>query len=283
VSRVSWVFDPEDSACQLVEDFQSLTGVEHFDLAIVLGSGWQVADNVGPVLGEINYKDWSCFPSGQVVGHQGRMIAIQSRPWNLLFFSGRFHCYQELNAYEASFPVRIAGALGCPRILLTCATGGINRSYAPGEFMLVEDHMNFLGDNPLRYLHGDSFVDMTAIYDLDLYDEILSEPPANKIHRGVLAAMPGPSYETPAEIGFLAGAGADVVSMSTVPEAIMARYLKMKIAAIAFISNYAAGMSSEKLNHKDVLECSSANSKHFPELVQSIVNGWKHLDNQNSD
>ncbi len=283
MSRVSWDFDPEDSACQLVRDFQALTGVDHFDLAIVLGSGWQVADKLGKVLGELDYNDWPCFPSGQVVGHQGRLIAVQSCSWNLLVFSGRFHCYQGLNAYEAAFPVRLAGAFGCPSILLTCATGGINRSFKPGEFMLVEDHMNFLGDNPLRYLHGDTFVDMTTIYDLSLYDEILREAIPPKLHRGVLAAMPGPSYETPAEIGFLAGAGADVVSMSTVPEAIMARYLKMKIAAIAFISNYAAGINPDPLSHLDVLDCSRQNASFFPQVIQRTVAAWQALSVKNSD
>ena len=261
-----------------------MTGVEKYDLAVVLGSGWNAATAVGEHLGNVCYDDWPCFPAGQVAGHDGRLIAVRHSSWNILIFSGRFHCYQGLSAYEAAFPVRLAAAFGCTRILLTCATGGINRKLVPGDFMLVEDHLNFLGDNPLQGLSKDVFVDMTHAYDLELYN--LVEKSLSKVktlNRGVLAAMAGPSYETPAEIRFLDMAGADVVSMSMVPEALMARYLNMKVAGVALVANFAAGIEKGTLNHQDVLNCSHKNSSFFPVLVQHIITGWQALNSRKPD
>jgi purine-nucleoside phosphorylase len=272
-------YSSDDPAGHLVREFTAQTGVDQFDLAVVLGSGWQEVAALGTQLGVFNYHDWPCFPAGQVPGHSGCLIATRYASWNVLFFSGRFHCYQGLIAYEASFPIRLAEAFGCPRVLLTCATGGINEKLSPGDFMLVDDHVNFMGDNPLRGLPGDTFVDMSALYESGLYDRVLENLPASlSVQRGNLAAMSGPCYETPAEVRFLAGAGADVVSMSTVPEAIMARFLKMRVAAIAFVANYAAGISDEMLNHQDVLACSSNHAKRFPQLVQLVIEKWQSLE-----
>jgi len=276
VSQIFWEFDAGEPVELLVGEIRKLSRGADFDLAVVLGSGWHEATEIGEVLGVFNYSDWPCFPMGQIAGHRGQLIAVQYRAWNILFFSGRFHCYQGLNAYQAAFPVRLAKALGCPRILLTCATGGVNRSYRPGDFMLVEDHLNLLGDNPLRGLAGDIFIDLTGAYRQDLYDRVLASASDDLIlHRGILAAMPGPSYETPAEIRFLASAGIDVVSMSTVPEAIMARYLKMQVAAVALITNCAAGFNPKALSHLDVLESSSRSACFFPRLIRLFVNAWQ--------
>lgn len=280
MSNPSWAFEPDEPASTLLKEFRSLTGVEDFDLAVILGSGWQEAVNCGEVLGKVDYSDWPCFPANLVSGHNGQLIAARISAWNVLFFSGRFHCYQGLSAFEAALPVRLASAFGCPRVLLTCATGGINRDYRPGDFMLVEDHLNFLGDNPLRGLGRSSFVDLSSVYAHEVYNQIdMDKNNPLTLHRGVLAAMPGPSYETPAEIRFLASSGADVVSMSTVHEAIMARYLEMTVAAVAFISNPAAGIASGKLSHEDVLACSHEHASRFPYLVASVIHAWQMLQN----
>lgn len=284
MSEASWVFNPGDSAEQLVSEIRRLTQVENFDLAVVLGSGWHEAAQLGEILGVFEYNDWSCFPAGQIAGHGGQLIAVRTSSCNILFFSGRFHCYQGISAFQAAFPVRLAGALGCSRILLTCATGGVNRNYRPGDFMLVDDHLNLLGDNPLRGLSGNTFVDLTGMYQQDVYDALLKRDTSRMIlHRGVLAAMPGPCYETPAEIRFLGAAGVDVVSMSTVPEAIMARYLGMQVSAVAFVANYAAGLSPVAVSHQEVLDCSVEHAHLFPFLVRLILEAWQDVNTSNSD
>jgi purine-nucleoside phosphorylase len=278
VSANSSEFDAGTPGGFLVKELRRLVENEDFDLAIVLGSGWREAAGIGDVLGVFNYVDWPCFPAGQIEGHSGQLIAARYSTWNILFFVGRFHYYQGISAFQAAFPVRLASALGCQRILSTCAAGGINRAYQPGHFMLVEDHLNLLGDNPLRGLRGDIFVDLSNVYFQEIYNKLLAgDMRGITVHRGVLAAMPGPSYETPAEIRFLATAGIDVVSMSTVPEAIMARYLKMQVAAIAFIANCAAGLQPAALSHQEVLACGARNAHLLPRLVQSIINAWQEL------
>ena len=277
MSETSWDFKPGDSAYQLVKEVRRLTQVENFDLAVVLGSGWNEAVQLGKTLGVFEYSDWPCFPAGQIAGHGGQLIAVQTSSCNILFFSGRFHCYQGLSAFQAAFPVQLASSLGCSRILLTCATGGVNRTYRPGDFMLVEDHLNLLGDNPLRGLSGNTFIDLAGMYQQDVYANLLSRDTENlTLHRGVLAAMPGPSYETPAEIRFLESAGIDVVSMSTVPEAIMARYLGMQVAAVAFVANYAAGFGPA-VSHEDVLNCGAEHAHSFSSIIRLFVEAWQDV------
>lgn len=278
MSKRSWPFDGEDPGVRLVGEVRRLTGVVDFDLAIVLGSAWSEGACLGEPLGGFAYHDWPCFPADQIAGHGGKLVAVRHSGWNILVFTGRFHCYQGLSAYAAAFPVRLAAALGCPRILLTCATGGVNRTYQPGDFMLVEDHLNLLGDNPLRGLPGDVFVDLVATYQQDVYDRLMRHADDELIlHRGVLAALAGPSYETPAEIRFLAAAGIDVVSMSTVHEAIMARYLGLQVAAVAFIANRAAGLSPVAMSHQDVLACGSRHAHLFPRLIGHFVAAWQDV------
>ena len=270
-----WLCEAGDPVDLLVREVRRATRVENFDLAVVLGSGWSKAAQIGEGLASFDYRDWPCFPAGQVAGHAGRLEARQVASRNILFFVGRFHCYQGLNAFQAALPVRLAAALGCPRLLLTCATGGINSAYRPGDFMLVEDHINLLGDNPLRGLPGGTFVDLTGTYHCEIYDRLPASGGGRFVlHRGVLAAMPGPSYETPAEVRFLGAAGADAVSMSTIPEAIMARALGMQVAAVAFIANMAAGLSRTALSHDDVLACSAAHAHLFSSLIDLFIASW---------
>ena len=283
MSEISWAFNPDDSGGQLVKAVRELTQIENFDLAVVLGSAWNEAAQLGETLGLFEYSDWPCFPAGQIAGHGGQLIAVQYCSCKILFFSGRFHCYQGLSAFQSAFPVRLAASLGCSRVLLTCATGGVNRTYRPGDFMLVEDHLNLLGDNPLRGLSGNTFIDLVGMYHQELYDTLVRRGTDNlKLHRGVLAAMAGPSYETPAEIRFLEKAGVDVVSMSTVPEAIMARYLGMQVAAVAFVANYAAGLSPLAVSHQDVLDCGAQHAHLFPDLIRLIVEAWQELDTESN-
>lgn len=277
MSKRSWAFSPEETSSRLVKELRQKSGVADFDLAVVLGSGWGKASQLGEELFTVLYSDWPCFPAGQIAGHSGTLSAVRSSSGNILVFSGRFHCYQGLSAFQASFPVRLASALGCPGIVLSCATGGINPQFSPGDFMLVDDHINLLGDNPLCGLSGDTFVDLTGAYRQEVNGHLLQlQMKGVTLHRGVLAAMPGPSYETPAEIAYLEKAGADVVSMSTVHETIMARYLGMQVAAIAFVANYAAGKGSANVSHDDVLACSAQHAQFFPVLLNRLVDACLH-------
>ncbi len=281
MSVTCWPFSPGSPAARLGEEIRRQTQVENFDLAVVLGSGWNEAARLGETLGVFDYSDWPCFPGDQIAGHAGQLIAVRYSSWNILFFSGRFHCYQGLSAFEATFPVRLAASLGCPRILLTCATGGINPDYQPGDFMLVDDHLNLLGENPLRGLPGNTFVDMVDAYQTEVYAKLIEDANSNMtLHRGILAAMSGPSYETPAEVRFLSSAGVDVVSMSTVPEVIMARYLGLQVAAVAFVSNLAAGLSHVSLSHEDVLDCGAEHAFLFPLLVRNLADAWREVSSK---
>lgn len=272
MSKRSWVFSLEDPSILLVKEIRQKTGVDKFDLAVVLGSGWGEASQLGEELFSVNYSDWTCFPADQIAGHSGMLSAVRCSSYNILVFSGRFHCYQGLSAFQASFPVRLASSLGCPEVVLTCATGSVNPQFNPGDFMLVDDHINLLGDNPLCGLSGDTFVNLTNAYRQEINGLLLEKHIEGvTLHRGVLAAMPGPSYETPAEIAYLEKMGVDVVSMSTVHETIMARYLDMKVTAIAFIANYAAGKDSSELSHDDVLACSARYASFFPAIISQLI------------
>jgi len=284
VSEPSWIFEPDDPALQLVQAIQRETETERFDLTLILGSGWGDAACFGPPVAVFPYGEWPCFATGQVAGHAGRLSIVEFNSWRILVFAGRFHCYQGLTPFQAALPVRIAAALACSRLLLTCATGGVNPDYRPGDFMLVDDHLNLMGDNPLRGLAGDVFIDLAKTYRHDLYELLLHSATALDLtlHRGVLAALSGPTYETPAEVRMLATLGADVVSMSTVPEAIMGRALGQSIAAIAFVANLAGGSASSLLTHADVLDCSVRHSGASAALIKRLVTLWHDTEKNSS-
>ncbi len=273
----SWTFDEQSPERQLVHALAQVAGFQTIDLAIVLGSGWGHIADRGEIIVEYDYADWPCFPTHAVAGHAGSLRLIWHQGWQILCFSGRFHCYQGLSAFQASLPVRIASALGCPRILLTCASGGVNPLYRPGDFMWLSDHINLLGDNPLKGLPGEIFVDLSHLYQARLFGPLsaLSKQQGAVLHRGVLAAMPGPSYETPAEVRLLSRLGADVVSMSMAHEAIMAGYFKMAVAGLALIANSAAGLTTTALNHLDVLDRAAAASEQAGLLIDNLVSAWK--------
>lgn len=276
MSEPSWIFEPDDPAFQLVQAIRHETRTDRFDLALILGSGWGDASCFGSPLAVFPYSEWSCFATGQVAGHAGHLSVVEFKSWRVLVFAGRFHCYQGLTPFQAALPVRIAAALACPRLLLTCATGGVNQVYRPGDFMLVDDHLNLMGGNPLQGLSGDVFIDMAKTYRHALYDLLMHSPaiPGLTLRRGVLAALSGPTYETPAEVRMLATLGADVVSMSTVPEAIMGRALGQSVAAVAFVANLAGGSDGALLTHADVLDCSVRHSGASSALIKRLVTLW---------
>lgn len=241
--------------------------------AIILGSG------LGPLAAQLDlalripYAQIDGFSANLVEGHQGELLAGELFGHQVLVFSGRFHLYQGLTAYQATAPVRLAAAGGCRNLLLTCAAGGISQPLKIGDFLLVTDHLNFSGISPLLGLHPPRFVDMQDIYRHHFYPQLCTlaaSEPVN-IHSGVLAYMPGPQYETVAEIAALRSLGADAVGMSTVQEAIMARACHLELATLALITNLAAGCDHAVLAHEDVLDVSARAAPMFARLSAAIL------------
>ncbi len=252
-------------------------GNEPFAMAVVLGSGLGALANEAQPLGVFPYAEFPAFPSGlQVAGHCGRLVAGNLEGRRILFFQGRYHLYEGLTARQVAVTARIAHILGCPKLLLTNAAGGVNEAYRPGDFMLIADHLNFLGDNPLRGERRDPFVDLCSLYRQEFFPSLqdYARQQYIRLHLGTLAALPGPSYETPAEIRALRLLGADAVSMSTVPEAIMGRYLGLEVAGLSVISNLAAGLAPTPLSHEEVLAIGQSSTSHLSRLICRLVSLW---------
>jgi purine-nucleoside phosphorylase len=249
-------------------------------LAIVLGSGFHHALTELRVGKKISYAKIPGFPKPTVSGHAGELYFGHLGQTPVLVLSGRAHFYEGHPLESVTFAVRALAAFGITDLLLTNAAGGINRKFRAGDFMVLTDHINFMGANPLRgpAISGlNRFVDLTDAYDAGLNRLLFTTGKRCdlKLQRGVYLAVSGPSYETPAEIRAFATLGADAVGMSTVPEAIVARHCGLRVAAVSCITNLAAGISKEKLSHAEVLETAervkksgAALIKFFAELYQ---------------
>ncbi|MFZ1073516.1 MAG: purine-nucleoside phosphorylase [Verrucomicrobiia bacterium] len=228
-------------------------------LAIVLGSGFHHVLARLRVEEKVPYAKIPGFPVPTVSGHAGELYFGRLGKTPVLVLSGRAHFYEGHPMERVTFAVRALAAFGIRDLLLTNAAGGISKKFRPGDFMLLADHINFMGANPLR---GETapglprFVDMTQVYDARLNALLLKAARAGriKLRPGVYIAMGGPSYETPAEIRAFARLGADAVGMSTVPEAMAARQCGLNVAAVSCVTNPAAGRGKEKLSHAEVLE-----------------------------
>lgn len=249
-------------------------------IAIVLGSGLGSLTNFMENKLEIPYDEIPNFPRTTVPGHEGRLIFGELGGRDIVAMKGRFHYYEGWNMNEVVFPLRIFKLLGIENLILTNAAGGINTQFKPGDLMLIKDHIGFLADNPLRGTNldelGPRFPDMSQIYDRELME--LSTECAIKlqceIRRGVYAYAKGPSFETPSEIRAFRVLGADAVGMSTVPEAITARHMGMKVLGISCITNMAAGVLDQVLNHEEVIETGKKVEAKFAKLVTEIVKCW---------
>jgi purine-nucleoside phosphorylase len=228
-------------------------------LGLILGSGFS---QLLPTLTEavrLSYRRIPGLPRPTVTGHTGEVIVGRLAGTPALVFSGRAHYYEGYSLEQVTASVRLLAACGIQDLLVTNAAGGINRKFRAGEFMQLTDHLNFLGQNPLRgpapAAHP-RFVDLTRAYDSGLNRLLAQAARAArvKLHRGVYLAVSGPSYETPAEIRAFARWGADAVGMSTVPEVIVARQCGLRVAALSCLTNLAAGISKQPLSHQEVLE-----------------------------
>ena len=245
-------------------------------LAIVLGSGFGPVLERMVVVNEIPYAKLPGFPQPTVAGHSGKLVLGTLGGTLVAVLSGRAHYYEGHPMSEVTFAVRVLAEFGIRDLLLTNAAGGINRRFRPGDFMRLTDHINFMGANPLR---GPCPPGLTRFLDLSqVYDPVLgglldmaAKTTRVRWHRGVYLALSGPTYETPAEIRAFAKIGANVVGMSTVPEAIVARHLGLRVAAVSCISNAAAGLSPHPLSHDEVLATAKDASRHTGALLEEFA------------
>jgi len=246
-------------------------------IALVLGSGLGgFADDFEGAV-SIPYEDIPGFVSSTAQGHAGQLVVgnIDSVP--VLAMQGRVHYYEGYSLEEVTFPVRTFGLLGVKTLILTNAAGGINVQLTQGALMVISDHLNLMGVNPLRGPNderfGPRFPDMSAVYSPELQELVVDEAKAIgvEVRRGIYGALSGPSYETPSEIHLLRNLGADAVGMSTVPEAIVARHMGLEVLGISCITNMAAGISDEPINHEEVMATGNSVRETFAELLQRVI------------
>lgn len=244
--------------------------------AIVLGSGLGglAKDIEQPVT--IPFADIPGFPESGVEGHAGMLIAGHLAGIFVLALAGRFHLYEGHDARVAAFPARVVHAIGARTLIVSNAAGGVNRSFQPGDLMLIRDHINLTFRNPLigTLEPGDTrFPDMSEPYDAALLDlaRAVAGHQGVALREGVYAALVGPAYETPAEVRMLTLLGADAVGMSTVPEVIVARAVGMRVLGISCVTNLACGLSATPITHAEVLETTARAAERFQVLVKGVV------------
>ena len=247
------------------------------ETGIILGSGLgDFADDVYDSV-VIPYEDIPHFKKVMVKGHAGNLVTglISGKPVAVL--QGRYHFYEGHDIKDVVFPVRVLCSLGIKNLIITNAAGGINAAFAPGDLMVITDHINLMGENPLSGDNdermGPRFPDMSTIYDSSMSEKIISTARSMSISikSGVYAGLRGPSYETPAEIRMLKTIGADSVGMSTVPESIAAKHMGMNIAGISCITNFAAGITDQPLDHKEVTETADRVKEDFITLLTRVI------------
>jgi purine-nucleoside phosphorylase len=245
-------------------------------IGVVLGSGLgafadTLEDETAVPFGEIPH-----FPASTVAGHSGALVVGRSRGAPVAVMKGRVHHYEGYPLAEVVFPIRVLGRLGVRTLVLTNAAGAINPAFRPGELMILEDHINLLGNpliGPNEEALGPRFFDMSEAYDKPLREVAARACAAVGVpcHRGVYIAMTGPSYETPAEIRMARTLGADAVGMSTVPEVIAARHMGMRVLGLSCLTNMAAGVSDRKLDHREVLETGERVKAALLEVLSRVV------------
>ncbi len=250
------------------------------ELAIVLGSGLgDLGDEVkNPVI--IDYKDIPHFPVSTVQGHKGRLIVGELEGRTVMCMQGRFHFYEGYSMEECVYPIRTMFMLGIKSLILTNAAGCVNKEWNVGDLMLITDHIKLCSESPCRGPNNDElgarFFDMTGAYSKDLQKVAIKAAEKNNItlREGVYMFMSGPNFETPAEIRFARTAGADACGMSTVPEAIAASQMGFRTMGISCMTNMAAGILDQPLNHEEVLETGRIVKTKFTALVKTIIATW---------
>lgn len=247
------------------------------DTAIILGSGLGAFVDELTDPQSLSYAELPGFPVSTVKGHAGRLVVGSLGSLRVAVLQGRFHLYEGYSAAEVARPVRALIRAGVSRLIVTNAAGGLGDSMTPGDLMLITDHLNLSGRNPLVGPHdertGDRFPDMTEAYDRALAEDLrgVAREQGLKLCEGVYAVLGGPSYETPAEVRALRVLGASAVGMSTVYEVIAARQMGCRILGLSLISNLAAGMSGEPLSHEEVVEVGREASGRFIKLLRGFL------------
>jgi purine-nucleoside phosphorylase len=246
-------------------------------IGLVLGSGLGAFADSLTEAKRIPYAEIPAFPRSTAIGHAGQMVIGKSGAVPVAAMQGRVHLYEGYSAQEVAFPMRVFGRMGIRAVILTNAAGGINLNYQQGALVLIRDHINLQGPNPLVGPNDDRFgvrfPDMTQAYE-KLYRAAAQEEAGKlgmTLHEGVYAALPGPSYETPAEIKYLRTIGADLVGMSTVFEVIAARHMGIKVLAISCVTNMAAGILDQPLSHQEVMETGERVKTSFEALLRAVL------------
>lgn len=256
-------------AQQAAATLRAITSIEHHDVAVVLGSGWvPAAELLGETTAEFPVTDLPGFAPPAVEGHAGRFRSIDADGTRVLAFMGRTHLYEERGVDAVTHAVRTAHFAGCTTIILTNGCGGLDPAWSPGTPVLIKDHINLTGTSPL---HGAHFVDLTDLYSPRLREMCKQIEPT--LPEGVYCQFRGPMYETPAEIGMVRAIGGTLVGMSTALEAIVARSLGMEILGISLVTNAAAGMTGEPLNHEEVLAAGQAAATRMGDLLARVIRG----------
>jgi purine-nucleoside phosphorylase len=246
-------------------------------IAIVLGSGLgDFANSLGDAV-SMPYGELPHWPASKVIGHEGKLVVGTVKGRTIAALAGRSHAYEGHDLRVVTFGVRVLGLLGVKTLILTNAAGGVNTGFAAGALMVIDDHINLIGGNPLVGTNDDRFgprfPDMSEVYSTRL--RTIADQAARQLQmtlpHGIYVALLGPSYETPAEIRYLRTVGADAVGMSTVPEAIAARHMGLEVLGISCISNMAAGVLPQPLDHADVMETTRRVRGQFIALLEGII------------
>ncbi|EIE97577.1 purine nucleotide phosphorylase [Saccharomonospora glauca K62] len=258
---------PHDLAAASASVLTDRAGVEAFDIAVVLGSGWRpAADVIGEPRAEIPLGELPGFETPSAVGHGSTARLVEVGDKRVLVLLGRTHLYEGKGVARVVHAVRTAAAAGVRAVLLTNAAGGLREGFRVGQPVLISDHLNMTATSPIT---GANFVDLVDLYSERLRKIAKEIDPT--LAEGVYAGLPGPHFETPAEIRMLRTLGADLVGMSTVLEAIAARAAGVEVFGLSLVTNLAAGMTGEPLNHEEVLEAGRASAERMGTLLRDLV------------
>jgi purine-nucleoside phosphorylase len=269
------VTTPYELAQQAADELRVRSGVDHYDLAIVLGSGWREgAAALGTPHAHVSTGTLRGFVAPTVAGHDGQILSLKIGDKQVALLSGRVHLYEGNSASQVAHPIRTLIAAGATQVILTNACGGINPELGPGTVVVIKDHINLTatspmeGENPPATL-GPRFVDLTDLYSHRLRERVLAAAP--HLTEGVYVGFRGPHYETPAEIAMARAMGGTLVGMSTVLEAIAARHLGAEVLGLSLVSNLAAGVAAQPLSHLEVLEAGQQAAASLGALLAQLV------------
>jgi purine-nucleoside phosphorylase len=259
--------DPSATAAAAAAQLARLTGTEQHDVAVVLGSGWvPAADALGETVAEVSVADIVGFSAPAVAGHAGKVRSVRSGGTRVLVFLGRTHYYEGRGVDAVVHGVRTAKAAGVRTVVLTNGCGGLDPTWVPGTPVLISDHINLTGASPLR---GATFIDLTDLYSSRL--RALCREVEPSLPEGVYVQFRGPQYETPAEIAMVRAMGGHLVGMSTTLEAIAAREAGLEVLGLSLVTNLAAGMTGEPLNHEEVLDAGRTSAVRMGTLLADLV------------